>query len=835
MCVALNIISGYPDGSYKPEGNITRAEFTKMLCVLLNGGNTPATATKATPTFSDIRTSANASWAEGFIEYCYAKGIVSGVGDGKFNPNGNVTATEAAKMLLVALGYNADVESYTGAAWALKVNVQANQDGLYKDLETIDTNAALTRDNAAQMVWNALQAYVINKSSSIDRTDGSITDIYEKSTTVDLLEKMYKGDIFEGTLTGFTYDSNKDKWTYVVTDKDQDVVKVTSKTDYTALLNQNVKAVYDKTGKQPYDAYGIFAVDSEVSLSGVFGDLPNIAATDKSFKVDGVKYTLSDQANKTIVKLFNTKTTLKLSDIAVKGVATYDAQKFVAIDEDGDGDIDYFMVVPFALAKVTYVNADKFKVNVKYDPFGVMGEDADGNAIKNATYDIDDVNTYEKMAKDDYVTIVVAANTSDDTDTFVKAELVSGKIATKSGYDITIGDKSYTMDASVAANSFKAGTTVTDSPVVNGYIFDPDTSNKNDVTDYAVVVNIVKSSNNGLNGDQAKLMFSDGTKKVVDLDKAYNFDKGALVTYDTNKDGEYELTAATIEDTGFDYAANTTQKSLDGKTPVALGTNESDVTTAKNSSKALYVNGYKLTDSSVIFVKYDVTSTGASYKVISGATMKTMAADKFTVNSYVLATDDSKLGLGQVDMAYVTLNDSSIKTADSHYAYVTDVQQIENADKDQALKATLWTETGAQTLETVKMTESVTFGKTATTSKDIEDVVVEGWVIEYTVDADGYIDDVLNAVEVKASNAVAITGWDGDAFWYNGNRVEIDDDIVYLFIDSSETEGVSGLTSADINTADDAINGGKTPNAIIWTNNDNDVVLVVYDVDNEIE
>ncbi len=33
-------------------------------------------------------------------------------------------------MLLVALGYNATVENYTGASWALKVNVQANQDGL---------------------------------------------------------------------------------------------------------------------------------------------------------------------------------------------------------------------------------------------------------------------------------------------------------------------------------------------------------------------------------------------------------------------------------------------------------------------------------------------------------------------------------------------------------------------------------------------------------------------------------------------------------------------------------------------------------------------------------
>ncbi len=41
MCTALNIIGGYPDGSYKPEGNIKRSEITKMICVALNGGRGP--------------------------------------------------------------------------------------------------------------------------------------------------------------------------------------------------------------------------------------------------------------------------------------------------------------------------------------------------------------------------------------------------------------------------------------------------------------------------------------------------------------------------------------------------------------------------------------------------------------------------------------------------------------------------------------------------------------------------------------------------------------------------------------------------------------------------
>ena len=76
-----------------------------MICVALNGGKEPNLATNATPTFSDVRTNANSAWAEKYIESCASQGIVSGVGGGKFAPAGNVTGTQLAKMLLVALGY----------------------------------------------------------------------------------------------------------------------------------------------------------------------------------------------------------------------------------------------------------------------------------------------------------------------------------------------------------------------------------------------------------------------------------------------------------------------------------------------------------------------------------------------------------------------------------------------------------------------------------------------------------------------------------------------------------------------------------------------------------
>ena len=148
-----------------------------MICVALNGGKEPNVGTNVTPTFSDVR-GTSAAWAEGYIESCVAQGIVSGVGGGRFSPNGNVTGTQLAKMLLVALGYNADTEGFVGNAWATNVNVVASQKGLYEGLESMDASAAITRDNAAQMVWNALNAYEVEyKTTIITGEDGKLETI----------------------------------------------------------------------------------------------------------------------------------------------------------------------------------------------------------------------------------------------------------------------------------------------------------------------------------------------------------------------------------------------------------------------------------------------------------------------------------------------------------------------------------------------------------------------------------------------------------------------------------------------------------------------------------
>ena len=153
MVTELGVIAGLPGGNYGPKQNIDRASFARLVCVALNGGQEPNLGNLKT-TFTDTQ----GNWAEKYIAYCVQQGIIAGKGNNTFAPAANVTGSEAAKMLLVALGYNATYEKIGGATWQVTTDVLANQAGLYDGLEGMNTSEPLTRDNAAQMIYNTLNA-----------------------------------------------------------------------------------------------------------------------------------------------------------------------------------------------------------------------------------------------------------------------------------------------------------------------------------------------------------------------------------------------------------------------------------------------------------------------------------------------------------------------------------------------------------------------------------------------------------------------------------------------------------------------------------------------------
>lgn len=168
---AIGVINGYPDGSYDPDGLLDRAGAAKLICYLLLT-ETSAEKLVGSGNFSDVPTS---HWAAGCIDYCVSKGYIAGMGDGTYLPDRTLTQLEFGKLLLCALGYDAKIEGYEGKDWATNIGVDMATAGLVVDGVALD--ASLTREAAAQMILQALQATTVyyngGKGSEIKLPDGT--------------------------------------------------------------------------------------------------------------------------------------------------------------------------------------------------------------------------------------------------------------------------------------------------------------------------------------------------------------------------------------------------------------------------------------------------------------------------------------------------------------------------------------------------------------------------------------------------------------------------------------------------------------------------------------
>ncbi|MFA4891497.1 MAG: S-layer homology domain-containing protein [Candidatus Gracilibacteria bacterium] len=95
------IVSGYDDGTYRPDSQINRAEFVKIIAdaVFTDDQISACTPTK---TFSDVNTG---DWFYSYICAASNGGVVDGYPDGSFNPGSNINFAEASKIIVSAFGY----------------------------------------------------------------------------------------------------------------------------------------------------------------------------------------------------------------------------------------------------------------------------------------------------------------------------------------------------------------------------------------------------------------------------------------------------------------------------------------------------------------------------------------------------------------------------------------------------------------------------------------------------------------------------------------------------------------------------------------------------------
>lgn len=159
---AFGIINGYEDGTFGPDKNVTRAEFSAMLMRTLGAANMGSPDPAGMP-FTDL---ADASWAVSDIRTAYDLGIINGMSATTFEPNSNVTYEQALKMIVCALNYGAHAEQVQSTApnqpWYHGYLQTAITLGLVNGVSYVVQQPA-KRWEIAQMLYNSFEVKLLEK------------------------------------------------------------------------------------------------------------------------------------------------------------------------------------------------------------------------------------------------------------------------------------------------------------------------------------------------------------------------------------------------------------------------------------------------------------------------------------------------------------------------------------------------------------------------------------------------------------------------------------------------------------------------------------------------
>ena len=538
---AVGVFIGDEKGNFNAKENLTREQAAKIIAYL-ELDSKAADALVGGATFTDV---ASTRWSAGFVGYCAKAGVVAGVGNGKFDPAGQLTALQFGKMLLVELGYDAKAEGMVGTDWAINTSKLMAGTKLMDGISG-SVNQVLTREKAAQMCLNALEAPTVEydtKGSNIIVNGAEInfgasepsyvtntiakeqTISSEKLTnnggyTIELGEKLYKNLKKIGTTDDFGRPATK--WTW----KSESVGTYADAADLSY-----TKAV--KAG----DIY------KDLNLSDT------VAAKNVTVWVNGEQVSA---ASLDIKKGSETKIGAKLYDDK-NGTNGNGVLTEVFYDDVADT-----MVITQI---VTYIGevAKTVKATDKRDAYVVItAKTGDNNAytmpkdskgIKASPLEFE---TDETFADDTYVLYtysfkaeaVKSLAAAEKVEGYVTKTINSAKDEDKNN-GMTIAGTEYKMSLATAGEKLGNVSVKNDYTVYldqYGYIIYVE--QVQELGNYALV--LATASKGSFIGNKAQLLLTDGTVKFVDTDENYatgdkKIKDNTIVTFRENSDKTYTL------------------------------------------------------------------------------------------------------------------------------------------------------------------------------------------------------------------------------------------------------------------------------------------------------
>ena len=531
---AIGMFEGYEDGSFGPENVVTRAEMAVIICTMLYGAGVNVNQFAETNVFTDVP-----AWAEGYVNLCSSLGIVAGVGEGKFDPNATVTTAQAVLMLCRALGYFQNAADF-GDNWMLAATAKGTALGLYGDLK-LAANEGLTRDNVAELVFNALTKAVPVQYNELlgvyyNENKGilySLTYYYTDTLGYKNFDLVYKtnentdygrpGTTWgigsyrmdgnpsgEGNKEGVLNEDGSLIPERVKMTSDDEIITVADTPDFTYTANTKENVIYKAVGKSVVDDYAWNIYVDGAEQPGDDLAPANDKDTDYTYTAKGATTEIYvDDVNETVTVVM----------------------------------INYYM------AEVTKVKDGEVTVRV-------LSDKAKTNPIDERTI------TADGFAEDDYVVITVDVN--DDDDSFV-ASIADPATAE--------GSVTYVAKASEPEDEDKGSYVKLDDG--NKYTYSKYTASDLDdinevhptldiayrlyldpngyvigflaMDDYYANYLYVDAVDVSLKTITAKVVFTDGTAKTVEIDDEYVALSSSNTKFDTNNDGKIqgaEITAA---------------------------------------------------------------------------------------------------------------------------------------------------------------------------------------------------------------------------------------------------------------------------------------------------
>ena len=529
---AVGVFIGDEKGNFNAKENLTREQAAKIIAYL-ELGDKAADALVGGATFTDV---ASTRWSAGFVGYCAKAGVVAGVGDGKFDPAGQLTALQFGKMLLVELGYDAKAAGMVGADWAINTSKLMAKAELMDGIEG-SVNQVITREKAAKMCLNALEAPTVEydtKGSNIIVNGAEInfgaseptyvTNTIAKEQTIsneklsnsnayliELGEKLYKNLKKIGTTDDFGRPATK--WTW--------------KAETVGTYADAADLSYTKAVKAS-DIYKDLNLSDTVAAKNVTvwvnGEVKTAAATD--------------------IK--------KSNDAKIGDVAGVNSNGNGVLTEVFYDDVADTMVITQI---VTYIGevAKTVKATDKRDAYVVIIAKAGGNGltrpVAKGTFEYE---TDETFADDAFVLYTYSVK-AEAVKSLAVAEKVEGYVtktinSTKDedkNNGMTISGTEYKMSLATAGEKLGNVSVKNDYTVYldqYGYIIYVEQIQE--LGNYALV--LATASKGSFIGNKAQLLLTDGTVKFVDTDENYatgdkKIKDNTIVTFRENSDKTYTL------------------------------------------------------------------------------------------------------------------------------------------------------------------------------------------------------------------------------------------------------------------------------------------------------